>query len=141
MPHVILTFFFVASSLFSGMFNAALLADGNLEIMIHTADDSPLNEFASVAISQSELVKATELVVYQDQAWNKGFQVQGFIMAVNAQGSLVKKTSASNLLTQEQLKLLAQLKAGEVVSFENIRVLGPDKTIHEMDAISIKVGE
>jgi len=67
------------------------------------------------------------------------FTVVSFSMSMNYKGNLVEKKARGNKLTGEMKDLLKAAKKGNKIFIEQVKAKGPDGTVRDLGAISIKV--
>jgi gliding motility-associated protein GldM len=67
------------------------------------------------------------------------FKVISFVLSVNVNGVFVEKKGVGPVVTADMKALLAGVKAGNKVFFEQITVQGPDGTMRKIPGVNIKV--
>jgi len=69
------------------------------------------------------------------------FYVSSFRIGVSRSGFLVEESSNNNMFTENQLELLRTTKNGELIWIMDIRAIGPDGSIRELNGIILTVVE
>ncbi|MBI3512319.1 MAG: gliding motility protein GldM [Bacteroidetes bacterium] len=67
------------------------------------------------------------------------FKVISFVLSVNVNGVYVEKKSVGPAINQDMKSLLAGIRPGNKVFFEQITVQGPDGTMRKIPGVNIKV--
>ncbi len=67
------------------------------------------------------------------------FTVTGFTVSAVVGGFTDDKVSKSQMLTDDQKRLIGSLRSGQVVSFTNIKAVGPDGSIRELNDLVFRI--
>ncbi len=88
------------------------------------------NKSGDIELPKSQLQIATQVQARMDNFdFNLSYAVTAFDMVVTVNGVTVKKTSSSNLFTQEMKTLMGQIGRGSHVIIQDVHVSGPDKRV------------
>jgi gliding motility-associated protein GldM len=97
-------------------------------------------ESGSGTIPKAKLVAAAGVLAKMENfEFDLKFTVIEFTISMNYKGNLVEKQSKSNRVTAEMKDLLQASKRGSKVFIEGIKAKGPDGTVRNLGAISLKV--
>jgi len=86
-------------------------------------------------VSNSEVLKA-EL---KDFLWDLNFEIQSFTLAFSKDGYDKEITSKTNILTDEMKSIITELKRGQYITFKDIKAMGPDGRVRDLNPLVIKI--
>lgn len=97
-------------------------------------------KYGSSTITRTELLSAIGVIAdLENFDFDLKFQVLEFDVTATIGGFELNKTSKTNMVTEEQRNLLRQLKSGQKVYIENIKIKGEDGTIRTLAPINLKI--
>jgi gliding motility-associated protein GldM len=116
---------------------------GSMEFRVKRVPD-PVAKFGgktgSANINKSDLTTALGVFAEMENFdFDLRFDVISFDITTTQGQFEVTKTSNNNKLTEEQKGLLKNVKAGQKVYVENVKVKGPDGSIRQISPVNLKV--
>jgi hypothetical protein len=96
-------------------------------------------KFNSV-LSKSDVLKAGVLEAeLKDFLWDQKFEIKSFTLLYSKDGFDNEITSDGDKVTDEMKSIISNLKSGAFFIFKDIKAIGPDKQIVNLDPIAIKI--
>ncbi|MBN1927340.1 MAG: hypothetical protein JW798_16010 [Prolixibacteraceae bacterium] len=92
-------------------------------------------------ITKQELLNAKDIVVVTNFDFDVSFDVVEFNVITLIDGFVYEQKSNSNKITEKQKEIIAKIKDGTPVYFQDIKCKGPDGTVRKMPVVAFRVTE
>ena len=104
---------------------------------------APIAVFAGIStgvVSKNEVSSAGVLKAeLKDFLWDLNFEIQSFTLAFSKDGYDKEITSKTNTLTDEMKSIITDLKQGQHITFKDIKALGPDGRLRDLNPLILKI--
>jgi beta-lactamase regulating signal transducer with metallopeptidase domain len=92
------------------------------------------------SVSKDDVLKASTLEAeLKDFLWDLKFEIVSFTFFFSSDGSEREIPSKGNTLTDEMKSFISDLKSGQYIIFKDIKALGPDGKIHNLNPLILKI--
>jgi gliding motility-associated protein GldM len=96
---------------------------------------------ANVTINKTELLKNPELTVKSMVPFELTFQIVSFTMAYSSHNTIISETATGNKLSQKMIETISNMVSGSKIYFEDIKALGPDDEVRNLNSITVILTE
>ncbi|MEQ9186199.1 MAG: gliding motility protein GldM [Cryomorphaceae bacterium] len=94
----------------------------------------------SDAIPRRDLLAAGGIIAEMENfEFDLRFQVVSYVVSATIRGNVVEANCGGPALSSDAKKIRAELKSGQKIYFEKIKVKGPDGSVRDLGTLSLKV--
>lgn len=104
---------------------------------------SPVAVFAGKnngSVSKNDILKVGTLEAeLKDFLWDLKFEIESFTFFFSSDGYDREITSKGNKLTDEMRSIISDLKPGQYIIFKDIKVIGPERKLKDLNPLILKI--
>lgn len=89
--------------------------------------------------SKDALITGTLEAELKDFFWDLKFEIESFTFFFSSDGFDREITSKGNKLTDEMKSIISNFKRGQYIIFKDIKALGPDSKIYDLNPLILKI--